>query len=98
MPAELKAKIFISYCRHDADLVKPISELVELGNRDTVFFDASSLQPGDDWCEKIETAIHESTIFVLCWCCGSRASEFVAHEMNLALQKKERVLILYSTS
>jgi hypothetical protein len=78
-------KVFISYSRHDEALVKPLAALLNVALKDTVFLDVNELNPGDDWEREIVTALQESSIFVLCWCCETRASRFVAKEIALAL-------------
>jgi hypothetical protein len=82
----------VSYSRHDERLVKPIAELVGL-SAETVFLDVSSLKPGDDWDRKIKSAIRDSVIFILCWCCQSSRSEYIAAEMKMALRDKTKKLV-----
>ena len=93
MTRERKTKIFVSYSRHDEDLVKPLASFVGLGRDEIVFLDVNSLKPGDDWKERIESAIREASIFVVCWCCKCKNSTFVAHEIEIALESKGKSII-----
>jgi hypothetical protein len=52
---------------------------------DAVFLDVTSLKPGDRWKDEIESAVRNAAVFVLCWCCESQQSAFVAHEIETAL-------------
>jgi hypothetical protein len=89
---ENKGKIFVSYSHHDERLVKPIAALVGL-SAETVFLDVNSLKPGDDWVQEIKSAIKDSFVFILCWCCQSAESEYVAAEMKMALRDKTKKLV-----
>ena len=66
-----KTKVFVSYSRHDEELVKPLAGLLGAAANDAVFFDVTSLKPGDVWEDKIFVAVKEAPVFVVCWCCES---------------------------
>ena len=95
-----KTKVFVSYSRHDEALVKPLAGLLGVASDDAVFLDVSSLKPGDLWEEKIIGAVKEASVFVLCWCCQSQASPFVAKEIGTALSegKKRLVPVLFCST
>ena len=97
VPRAKKPKVFVSYSRHDEALVKPLAGLLGVTVEDAVFLDVNELKPGDVWEEKIVAAVRESTVFVICWCCQSQKSEFVAREISLALEdgKKKLVPVLF---
>jgi TIR domain len=57
------------------------------------FFDATSLQPGDDWKSQIKQAVDESRVFVLCWCCESEKSNFITKEIEWALRDQTKKLV-----
>jgi hypothetical protein len=78
-------KMFVSYSRHDEALVRPLADMLGI-SEDAVFFDVTTLKPGDDWQQEIATAIESASIFVLCWCCGSSRSKSVAEEIALAFR------------
>jgi hypothetical protein len=80
-----KCKVFVSYSRHDESLVKPLAGLLGVAANDAVFLDVTSIKPGQKWKSEIERAIRESTVFVLCWCCESEKSKFIAHEIKMAM-------------
>jgi hypothetical protein len=80
-----KTRVFVSYSRHDEALVRPLAGLLGIAADRVVFLDVTSLQPGDEWETEIINAVRESSVFVLCWCCESQKSEFVAREISTAL-------------
>jgi hypothetical protein len=95
-----KTKVFVSYSRHDESLVKPLAGLLGVAAEDAVFLDVSELKPGDLWEAKIVNAVKESSVFILCWCCESRLSTFVAKEISTALTEgdKRMVPVLFCSS
>jgi hypothetical protein len=88
-----KCKVFVSYSRHDEALVKPLASLPGAAANDAVFFDVTSLKAGDLWEEAIFTAVKEASVFVVCWCCESQKSSFVAREISAALSEGNKKLI-----
>jgi hypothetical protein len=56
--------VFVSYAHEDIDAAKTLcSDLREIG-ANTVFFDRSSLTPGDEWDVKIRAAVSSCDIFL----------------------------------
>ena len=98
--AHKQTKVFVSYSRHDEALVKPLAGLLGVASDDAVFLDVSELKPGDLWEEKIIGAVKEASVFVLCWCCESEKSTFVAKEITTALSegKKRLVPVLFCST
>src|SRR5262249_28895890 len=88
-----RPKVFVSYSRHDEELVKPLAGLLGLAADDAVFMDATALKPGDDWKTRIEQAVTEASVFALCWCCASRMSEWVAYEIGVAMRSPEKRIV-----
>lgn len=88
-----RTKVFVSYSRHDEALVKPLAALLGVAAEDSVFLDVERLKPGDEWEKEIVSAIQECSVFVLCWCCGSRQSDFVSKEIEIALRDRKRRLV-----
>ena len=86
-------KVFMSYSRHDEALVKPLAYMLAAGRQDSVFVDIDNLQAGDYWRDEIEDAIGASAVFVLCWCCESKKSEFVRREIQLALKDNQKRIV-----
>jgi hypothetical protein len=86
------SKVFVYYSRHDEEIVKPLAGLLGAA-ADAVFLDITSLKPGDLWREEIEGAVRDATVFILCWCCESEQSAFVAHEIGIALEDTTKRLI-----
>ncbi|MGC2637963.1 MAG: toll/interleukin-1 receptor domain-containing protein [Acidobacteriaceae bacterium] len=83
----------MSYSRHDEALVKPLAGLLGVAADDAVFLDVTSLRPGDRWDDKIIGAVKDSSVFVLCWCCEGKNSEFIAKEISAALLEGGRKLV-----
>jgi hypothetical protein len=88
-----KCKVFVSYSRHDEALVKPLASLLGAAANDAVFFDVTSLKAGDPWETEIFTAVKQASVFVLCWCCESERSSFVAREISAALSEGNKRLV-----
>src|SRR4051794_10158638 len=88
----MKPKVFISYSRQDAHLIKPLLQLLQI-NGHKVFLDTDSIGLGDRWKQELKQAIRRSNIFILFWCCHSSHSKYVAEEVRAALKdKKKRVI------
>jgi hypothetical protein len=93
MPRRKKCRVFVSYSRHDEELVKPLAGLLGAAANDAVFFDVSSLKPGVQWKEEIDEALRDASVFILCWCCEGQKSAFIAHEIKLALEDGSKRLV-----
>lgn len=93
MPHKAKCKVFISYSRHDEEVVKPLAGLLAGVTAKPIFLDIESIKPGDLWKSDIENAVRDSEVFILCWCCLSEQSEFVKREIRLAVRIKGKRLI-----
>lgn len=71
--------VFLSYRRADTALVQPLrDELLRLGYR--VFFDTQSIEGGDNWKNRLQTAVAASRVLVLCWSENASRSEVVTFE------------------
>lgn len=93
MPRKAKCKVFVSYSRHDEELVKPLAKLLGGVTAEPVFLDIDSIKPGELWEAEIEDAVRTSAVFVVCWCCQSEQSRFVRNEIRLAVAVKGKRLI-----
>jgi len=66
----MKGKIFISYRRAAdrwaVDTVR--KELVAAFGEDNVFFDAQTLDPGDDWLKRLDTEISRASVVLVLYC------------------------------
>lgn len=85
--------MFVSYSRHDEQLVKPLAELLGAAADDAIFLDVDSIKPGAIWKTEIDNAVRTSSVFIVCWCCESARSRFVHHEIALALEDDEKRLV-----
>src|SRR6202171_909853 len=81
---------FISYSHKDNDVVRPLVELLSVNER-RVFWD-QHLQAGDHWDQLIRSAVKQSGVFVLFWCCDTCGSQYVAEEITLALRLKKKIV------
>jgi hypothetical protein len=88
-----RSKVFVSYSRHDELLVKPLAGLLGAAADEAVFLDVSSIKPGDFWKSEIEGAVRNASVFILCWCCQSKRSDFVAYEIKTALEAGGKRLV-----
>jgi TIR domain len=88
-----KAKVFVSYSRHDEALVRPLAGLLGVASSGVVFMDVASLAPGDHWEKEIIEAVEQASVFVLCWCCECEKSHFVAKEIGTALSDPAKKLV-----
>jgi len=93
VPRKKRCKVFISYSRHDEALVRPLAQFAGVAVDDAVFFDVTSLAPGDRWRDEIMRAIKDAEVFVVCWCCEARGSSFIAEEIAAALQDRQKRLV-----
>ena len=81
---------FISYSHKDAEVVKPLVELLSLNDR-RVFWD-QELAPGDQWNQVIRSSVKRSSIFVLFWCCDTGQSDYTAEEIAVAVRFKKKIV------
>jgi hypothetical protein len=93
MARKKRCRVFVSYSRHDESLVKPLAGLLGAAADDAVFLDVTSIKPGGYWKTEIEKAVREASVFILCWCCESEKSSFIAYEIQAALSAGEKRLV-----
>jgi hypothetical protein len=86
-------RTFVSYGRHDEALIKPLVGLLSSVASEPIFLDVTSLEPGDLWRARIEEAIKQCDVFIICWCCASKASRNVAQEIRAALEDKRKKIV-----
>ncbi|MBL8154913.1 MAG: response regulator [Anaerolineae bacterium] len=93
--ARLKPKkVFISYKRSDYDVfVKPLVDLLKLHDMD-VWVDQHLLEVGQDWIEKIEMALDECAVMVLCVSPEALASRYVQTEYRSFFHQGKPILPL----
>ncbi len=97
--AKRPLKVFLSYASQDRPLVRELSRrLVSEGWIET-WFDEKSLLPGQDWRLKIEEAVEESDIVIICLSNNSVTKEgYVQKELRyareIALEKLEEAIFL----
>ena len=86
-----KYDVFLSYSRTDTERVTPLrDELRRMGYR--VFFDAQSINPGEDWKRRLERSISASRTLVLCWSEHTRSSDYITFEYSRAEALHKRIL------
>jgi CheY-like chemotaxis protein len=87
-------KVFISYKRSDYDLyVKPLVDLLKQHDMD-VWVDQHLLEVGQDWIEKIEIALDECAVMVLCVSPEALASRYVQTEYRSFFHQGKPILPL----
>src|SRR4051794_36588339 len=74
--------VFVSYSHRDAEIVKPLVQVLHLAKR-RVFWD-EMIEPGQEWTAEIEAALAASDVIVIMWCCDSAASRWVTREITTA--------------
>ena len=77
--------VFMSYSRHDAPLVGPLTQMLRAAGGE-VFRDMDSIQPGTKWRVAIASAIDSCQTFLLFWCAHAAASREGAAEYEQAIQ------------
>lgn len=90
------SRIFLSYSRHDKDVVLSVSqELRSLGHEITV--DVDSVMPGQDWRKVLATGLRDSEIYVVFLSQNSLSSSSVLSEVGAARAYSEesgRMLVI----
>lgn len=71
-------EVFVSYCQHDADRVKPLVTALELDGI-SVFWDRK-VPPGENWYEYIGKALNEAACIVVVWSQSAVKSNWVIEE------------------
>ena len=74
----------MSYSRHDAPLVGPLTQLLRAAGGD-IFRDLDSIQPGTKWRVAISSAIDSCQTFLLFWCAHAARSQEVRSEYEQAI-------------
>lgn len=86
-------KIFISYARKDIKRVKRVVNDINTRGFDC-WMDERNLQSGDIWTKEIVKAISSCDVFMLFMSSGSMISDNVRREVQLAFDKKKKIVIL----
>ena len=82
-------RAFLSYSREDAAEVLKRAQGIRAAGVD-LFQDFVSLQPGEGWEDRIHAEIQTCDLFLLFWSGAARRSPWVAHEIELALNARQR--------
>ncbi|MFL6147430.1 MAG: TIR domain-containing protein [Pseudonocardiaceae bacterium] len=84
--------VFISYAREDRLIALQVADDLRARGAE-VWLDEESLVPGEDWVKEISQQIQNAAAFLVLVSPASLASEWVGHEWNVALARKNiRVL------
>jgi hypothetical protein len=84
-----KYDVFVSYGHADAQLIRPLIELLRLNGR-RVFLD-TAIEPGTRWKHAILESLRQAQHFVLIWCCHAAESEWVAREVRTAIREEKGI-------
>ncbi len=94
VPRLKSKKVFISYKRSDYEMfVKPLVDLLKQHDMD-VWVDQHLLEVGQDWIEKIEIALDECAVMVLCVSPEALASRYVQTEYRSFFHQGKPILPL----
>ena len=83
--------IFISYSRHDSDVVNEIVTLLEQEGY-SVWIDQDGIESGEDFKEKIARAIKESSVVLFFSSEHSNVSDWTAKEIGIAVKYKKHII------
>lgn len=87
--------IFISYSRRDQEFVTRLASDLN-AHVAFVWFDRSTIQPGQKWHDEIMEGIHECKAFILVLSPDAMESQYVREEVNKALELGKTIFpILY---
>src|SRR3972149_5391753 len=87
------AGIFLSYARNDLQRVKQTAQALQRAGFET-WIDTRNLRGGDLWTKEIAEAISACNIFLLFLSTSSMTSDNVRREVQLAYEKKKKIIIL----
>ena len=77
--------IFISYSRRDQEFVTRLASVLN-AQVAFVWFDRSTIQPGQKWHDEIMEGIHECKAFIVSLSPDAVESRYVREEVNKALE------------
>ncbi len=87
----MSKKVFVSYSHVDLAFATTIVQLLR-GLDAEVFFDKTSILPGQTWKTELQSSIESADAVYVLWCCHSSASKEVAKEYNFAKKLNKRVV------
>ena len=83
--------IFISYSRHDSDVVNEIVTLLEQEGY-SVWIDRDGIESGEDFKEKIARAIKDCSVVLFFSSEHSNVSDWTAKEIGIAVKYKKHII------
>jgi hypothetical protein len=83
------SRAFLSYAHQDRVEVLKRAQALRAA-RIEVFQDLLSLEPGEEWNERLWSEIDQCDLFLLFWSQAARRSEWVTREVDRALANRER--------
>jgi hypothetical protein len=84
---------FLSYSRQNSAAAEFFRKVLR-GTGDEVFFDRDSIEPGEDWQQKINTVIAECSVLYLLWSLPASRSPHVKDEWRLAITLGKRIVTI----
>ena len=87
----MKYDIFISYSRHDSDVVNELVTLLEQEGY-SIWIDRDGIESGEDFKEKIAKAIKESSVVLFFSSEHSNISDWTAKEIGIAVKYKKHII------
>ena len=82
-------RVFLSYSSADRTAVSNIATAYTMAGI-RIFWDRSSLTPGEEWRPRIRREIDKCDLFHLCWSQAAAQSEWVHKETHQALTRRRR--------
>ncbi len=76
-------KVFISHSQEDEVLARRIADVLKKEGLDV--WDDREIFPGDNWAEKVATALNESNAMVVLLTADALKSRWVQHDISFAL-------------
>ena len=87
----MKYDVFISYSRVDSDVVREFANrITDAGYR--VWMDVDGIESGDEFKDKIVSAIEDSRVFLFFSSEASNASSWTVKEVNVAVVLKKNII------
>jgi len=78
-------KVFISHSQEDEVLARRIADVLKKEGLDV--WDDREIFPGDNWAEKVATALNESNAMVVLLTADALKSRWVQHDISFALSE-----------
>lgn len=88
------ADVFLSYSRHDEDIAERIKDALEtdVAGQPLSVWQDTDLQPGTDWRDAVDKALHEANLLVVLLSDAALKSPSVVHKINYFVARNKLVI------